>query len=554
MCVIWKKFIIKMSNNRDRLVQHLSSVENCHRINSLAIDLSTIYGRDMIPNRLEMFKFVNKQLSLKAEELVDVQNHPFLPQVFVKVKTEAILVRVEQKLMAGVKVYQKDIVLFGWRCDIPLTTVKINGANPDTTKQKVMEVMSKYGKVSSCDRGRIDYFRESFVSDGTWLVRIRPDQGKGLPSIIYFTENGNTDVWSIIFDGKVSICWKCGQENHRGDMCRSVRPKTSEQGQTAPLGIGSYCDVVKNGVAEEWLGMSATGVNLGKQKSLVKPLPVVPSRKENQQVKKGKMLAPPAVLSNKWKNKSTDMVAKANYSSMVAHRTGDVCLAVNTNNRYSVLAHAGLGDMASGGSGESGDEDDMEEIDVETIGLNGGKNVKKRRNSDVGGERGVKPRQEGEGNIPVVATVSDSGSDEELGDRGQDLHTQAGGDGVWGEENMESQVSQDSLRLLAESQGGTQDEMGLTQEPEQGGQDLGVDGLSEGGGQLGGEGHEGGHGNKGGGGRIRFMGGHPLSMGASDKGGKQLGKSPGFDSQLMTSSPHPQSVEQTKSSDLITQN
>ena len=250
-----------------RLQQHLSSVENVHRTNSLAIDLSTIYGRENMPNRLEMFKFVHKQLNIQAAELVDVQDHPFLPQVFVKVKTEAILNRVELKMNQGVKMYDKNIFLYGWRCDIPLTTVKINGANPDTTKNMIMEVMSKYGVVSSCNRGRVDYFKDHFVSDGTWLLRIRPEQGKGLPSIVYFSEAGNTDIWSIIFDGKVSICWKCGGEGHRGDQCRSVRPKPNAQGQTAPVGLGTWCDVIKEGHRKEWMGM-ASKANLSKQKSL----------------------------------------------------------------------------------------------------------------------------------------------------------------------------------------------------------------------------------------------------------------------------------------------
>ena len=76
-----------------KLIQHLSSVENVHRTLSLAIDLSTVYGRENLPNRLEMYKFVHKQIGVKAEELEDIQNHPFLPQVYVKVKTEVTLIR-----------------------------------------------------------------------------------------------------------------------------------------------------------------------------------------------------------------------------------------------------------------------------------------------------------------------------------------------------------------------------------------------------------------------------------------------------------------------------
>ena len=71
-----------------KLIQHLSSVENAHRKNTIAVDLSNIYGWDNMPNRLDMFKWVHKQLQVKAEELVEIQDSPFLPQVFVKVKSE----------------------------------------------------------------------------------------------------------------------------------------------------------------------------------------------------------------------------------------------------------------------------------------------------------------------------------------------------------------------------------------------------------------------------------------------------------------------------------
>ena len=320
-----------------KLVQHLSSVENVHRTLSLAIDLSTVYGRENLPNRLEMYKFVHKQIGVKAEELEDIQNHPFLPQVYVKVKTEATLIRMEDKMRNGVKVFGKNIVLYGWRCDIPLTTVRINGTNPDTLKERIVEVMSKYGEVTACDRGRIDYFKNHFVSDGTWVLRMKPEQGKGLPSIIYYTEGGNKDIWSVIFDGKISCCWKCGGEGHRGDQCRSARPKPAQQGQIAPVGIGTYCDVVKEGVQEEWKGMTV----LNSQKQKQKPLLVV------QQVHRKPVW--PASLNNEWKS-IPKMVGNwselprtpvaGHMTSMVGHRAPDVAMQLD-NNRYSVLANRG---------------------------------------------------------------------------------------------------------------------------------------------------------------------------------------------------------------------
>ena len=271
--------MVRGNGMNQKMVQHLSSVEYSHRTNSLAIDLSTIYGRENIPNRLEMFKFIDKQLGVKAQELVNIQDHPFLPLVFVKVENMVVLERIEKKMQEGVKVYGRDIVLYGWRCDIPLTTVKINGSNPDTSRERIMEIMGKYGKVIACDRGKVDYFKDKVVSDGTWILRMRPEQGKGLPSIIYYQdEGGNTDLWSIIFDGKVSMCYKCGVTGHRGDQCRAARPRVEDQGMTAPVGVGTYCDVVKKNVVVQWQGMTNKQVNLNKQISL-KPKPIIEKQK-----------------------------------------------------------------------------------------------------------------------------------------------------------------------------------------------------------------------------------------------------------------------------------
>ena len=274
-----------------KLVQHLSSVENAHRKNTIAVDLSNIYGWDNMPNRLDMFKFVHKKLNIRGDELVEIQDSPFLPHVFVKVRSEEVMLRVETKIKAGVRMDSRDITLFGWRCDIPLTTVKLNGVNYDTTQERVVEVMGKYGKVESCERGKVDYFKNCFVSDGTWKLRIRADQGKGLPSTLYFTdEAGNTDIWSVIFDGKVAACYKCGGENHRGDRCRASKPKPADNGMTAPVGVGTYCDIVKAGVAIEWKGMMNQEEST-EQLSL-KPKPVEAAKKVVKQKQGNKRQQP----------------------------------------------------------------------------------------------------------------------------------------------------------------------------------------------------------------------------------------------------------------------
>ena len=232
-----------------RLVQHLSSLEFFHRKNTLAIDLSPIQGRENRPNRKEMFSFITKQLGLKEEEIVAIQHHAFVPQVFLKVQSEDILGRVETKLLQGTAVNGKTYMLFGWRCDKPLTTVRINNITPETSKEEIEKIMGKYCKVKTCEMGVYECAKTSVIYDGTWLLRVWTEPGKGLPSVIYYNPDESDDkvfdVWSLNFDGKVSCCWKCGGEDHIGDRCRARRPKLDDRGDVAPVGVGTYSDIVR---------------------------------------------------------------------------------------------------------------------------------------------------------------------------------------------------------------------------------------------------------------------------------------------------------------------
>ena len=386
-----------------KLAGALSAAEHAHRTNSFAIDLSTVYSRDQLPNRLEMFKFIHKQLGLKTEEIVDISSHTFLPQVYVKVKTEQILERVEAKMMQGVKVFQKDVTLYGWRCGVPIITARIHNTNYDTSEERIKEVMTKYGEVVSLERGRVDYFKTSFVSDGTWLIRIRPQQGKGLPSIIYYEdENKNIDVWAVNFDGKVFACWKCGGQNHRGDTCRSTRPKPGQELSVAPVGLGTYCDVVKQGVNEEWVGMSNTRrQDFSKQKSLA--VSAAQERRKNVErvpASKEAPAFPPLSPSTKWERVTNKVVAKSKHISMVAHTCGDVNLAINTSNKFSVLAHAVQGEPVF--AELENEEYSMEFTEAEK------KGNKRGRTSPIKPRRARKKKLDSENTIPEL-----SGAEEE---------------------------------------------------------------------------------------------------------------------------------------------
>ena len=248
-----------------------------------------------------------------------------------------------------------------------------------------MTIMSKYGVVSSCNRGRVDYFKDHFVSDRTWLLRIRPEQGKGLPSIVYFSQDGNTDIWSIIFDGKVSCCWKCGGEGHRGDQCRSVRPKPNDQGQTAPVGLGTWCDVIKEGHREEWMGM-ASKANLSKQKSLK------PVQKKVKPVVTPVQQGPP-VMRTPWGQASKQALAIPGSGLYNAFLPGN-CKSEWREDKKATNFKLKLSNSFSGLEIEGYSEDMEEEInsgdELELLGVNNP--TKKRANSSASARVKSKPR------------------------------------------------------------------------------------------------------------------------------------------------------------------
>ena len=524
-----------------KLQQHLSSVENVHRTNSLAIDLSTIYGRDNLPNRLEMFKFIDKQLGLMGHELVGIQDHPFFPLVFVKVKTVEILERVEQKLQAGVKMHGRDLTLYGWRCDIPVTTVKINGVSDNITKEKMCRVMAKYGVITSMDRGKCDFWKDHFVDDGTWIMRIRPEQEKGLPSLIWLTErNKPTDVVSLIFDGKISCCWKCGQQGHRGDNCRSVRARPGQQGLIAPVGLGIWCDVVREGVNVAWKGMSsqARQATLIKQKVIElekqpKKLPEKQQLPQEQPLPQLQQLQVTPKLNKKWekvrRSSWRELPRSTSMTSMVGHRVADVMLEVGNymnNNRYSMLAHY---EMDSLGQQEESDME-VEEIfsDNKTVttGRVGGRGkYKKPKNQD----RRVARRLNSLGEVDTIEKLADecsSESSEEEGE-GSDL---SGGEGDGDDKELENE---NVVGLLGNDSSGGMDENVKTV-VESGSAGEGMSGLEFAGGGVG----EGGKSQAGGRGKgmLRHMGGHPLKP-LEKKTGKQLESNSKVDSQPAESSP-----------------
>ena len=65
------------------------------------------------------------------------------------------------------------------------------------------------------------------VTNGKWKVRVKiQDPDKEIPSYIIRKEEG--ELWSLLFDGRRFVCWKCGSSEHIGDKCRDPE-KTFEE-------------------------------------------------------------------------------------------------------------------------------------------------------------------------------------------------------------------------------------------------------------------------------------------------------------------------------------
>ena len=52
-----------------------------------------------------------------------------------------------------------------------------------------------------------------------WTVKVKIlDPDKDLPSYIHRQDEG--EIWSLNFEGRRFVCWKCGSSAHIGDKCR----------------------------------------------------------------------------------------------------------------------------------------------------------------------------------------------------------------------------------------------------------------------------------------------------------------------------------------------
>ena len=85
-----------------------------------------------------------------------------------------------------------------------MVTIVLNGQDMSIEKEEIIRVLSKYGTVVNCERGKNNDLStdNKFVTDGTWLVRLTPSlRTKPPETIYYFGPSGNAQTWICSFDG-----------------------------------------------------------------------------------------------------------------------------------------------------------------------------------------------------------------------------------------------------------------------------------------------------------------------------------------------------------------
>ena len=197
-----------------------------HRKNTLVIELyeRAFYSRK--PNWEQLANFVYSDLCPSAElrgGVVDVQLHPVKMMIFIKFTTEQIRDEVVNRLqgMNGVMWTEYGVPVRGHSLDANMKVITVLGASPKTTEEdiKAAFVEAGIGEAVESTRGLLDQRRLPGVTNGKWKVRVKIDNPeKEIPSYIIRKEEG--ELWSLQYDGRRFVCWKCGSPDHIGDKCK----------------------------------------------------------------------------------------------------------------------------------------------------------------------------------------------------------------------------------------------------------------------------------------------------------------------------------------------
>ena len=160
----------------------------------------------------------NDQLRKSVE---DVQFHPVKMIVFIKFKSEEIRDQMVERLQTGVMWTEYGVSVRGHSLDADVRLIRVLGVSPETSAEDIRNTFNQVGvgEVVDLRKGMLDPRRMPGVTNGTWMVRVRIlDADKNIPPYIIRREEG--ELWSLNFEGRRFVCWKCGSPDHIGDKCR----------------------------------------------------------------------------------------------------------------------------------------------------------------------------------------------------------------------------------------------------------------------------------------------------------------------------------------------
>ena len=244
-------------NARDKREEIKNFLGFYKRTDSVCIDLYQPEFFRRKPTWEEMALFVSQQLCLTPQlraALKDIQLHPVKKHLFIKFRDTNSRDVVAGKLKTGVDWPAFEANVHGWAMDKPVIVVRLHGVSPESTKQDIQNVMDQYGEVLDVEIGFISKKLLPGVTNGTWTIKMILTEGKILPSFVFMKEEG--EVWQVIHENQVNVCWKCGQSGHVGARCNQptltfdaldVSQAVAEGDGVGAGGARSWAHVVKSG-------------------------------------------------------------------------------------------------------------------------------------------------------------------------------------------------------------------------------------------------------------------------------------------------------------------
>ena len=183
----------QQQNVRDKREEIKNFLGFYKRTDSVCIDLYQPEFFRRRPTWEEMAVFVSQQLCLTGTlraALKDIQLHPVKKHLFLKFRDTVSRDTVATKLKVGVEWPAFEAKVHGWAMDKPVIVVRIHGVSPESSKQEIENVMSKYGEVLDAEIGYISKKLLPGVTNGTWTVKMILEEDKVLPSFVFRKEEG----------------------------------------------------------------------------------------------------------------------------------------------------------------------------------------------------------------------------------------------------------------------------------------------------------------------------------------------------------------------------